>query len=849
MEEITSISPDFSGEKEKRVGSRLNALYERFYGYRPTINDLQSLSDCAAMKVRGGSWAEVELQAARSEDFRKRVEDKLFSSSAEALNLLYQTLLKRLPDQPGFESYSAQLQAGTPVESIINSFLESDEYRHHLIDSLYWEYLGRGVEDFGLTDKLKKIKSGVSLESLREEIKSSEEATSSGRNGSQAEVLVYLHGHPILDIGERRFRGRLPLRDPERFAPQLPFTEVEVPEGDSIRLADLVPTGRLPSQRSNHERRLSTATQTSLENFQEKVDDADHIFFTFPHHIGDSLITEGYINAALRKLQKLGNQATTYLLVPASLYELLLPLQTDKLKVVMGGQVDPREERYKPQVRKDHPLNAGDKALEIIRSDPSIHNTVIFNFEDIPTQQPEVKSAAGAGKNVTMISGLFNQSFCYGTRDFGKDRFRTFAQDLFYDRDSSNEEYAMPILPLPPNHEDLYRNLAARCGVDTSNPNQLAINLEAGSSGRQYSIEQFALTARLIQERFPGLQINFIINPNKPSDDPTRVDTERLQQALDRYEVRQTHVISGNLAELVSFYHKQKVVLSDDGGMLHVAAATQDGPPVVGLYFPGYGNQWVTNPDRVTPIEAPPEGAPDHLLQWGEADEDKKWINKIMPGKIAEYVINQLAYPNLGINTADISRLNLERHLNSFYERFYDRNPATEDIPACLKYAQALAKGKLWTELITDFVKSEQFARRIYQLAHNNSTAAITALYQTVIGRSPSFKTREMLRNRFLSMNSLDDAKQAIEILLRSDDYRIAQIRRLYQEILNRDADDKGVEDKLAEMKDEGRNLLALAEAMRQSDEYKKLKSSIEPDQGFSSVSLEYNNQTLFKVK
>jgi len=372
------------------------------------------------------------------------------------------------------------------------------------------------------------------------------------------------------------------------------------------------------------------------------IREADDVYFALPHHIGDALITLGYVNAFIGKVRKHNPEAIVHIFVPGAIYDSLLPLEDQKLKIVNGQQVEPRNDPTRPGITGEYQLNASEKILsEIDQLEPG-KKAVVLDFENHVVSGTEIIRGDLPEKKLTFVAGLFSPTFAYANGSDGRNRYRNFATELVGDVDNGERVESVKI-PLPANAEDLYSDLVSRFGIETDpSKKQICLILEAGSAGRQYSVDQWVQAAALIQRADPDTQFNFMINTNKSADDPTLVDQTRLQDAITAAGLSSARMISGSMPEMIALFNKQRLIISDDGGMLHVAAATEGGPKVIGLFFPGFSNHWVMDLDRVEAISAP-DGMGPWEEQWGEADESRKWINKIPPDQIARRALASMA--------------------------------------------------------------------------------------------------------------------------------------------------------------------------------------------------------------
>ena len=72
------------------------------------------------------------------------------SDNTSFVTELYQDSLGRTPDSAGLNTWKSALDSGRSRDSVVRSFLDSDEAENDTIKSLFGHYLKRPVDDGGL---------------------------------------------------------------------------------------------------------------------------------------------------------------------------------------------------------------------------------------------------------------------------------------------------------------------------------------------------------------------------------------------------------------------------------------------------------------------------------------------------------------------------------------------------------------------------------------------------------------------------------------------------------------------------------------------------------------------------
>ncbi len=447
------------------------------------------------------------------------------------------------------------------------------------------------------------------------------------------EAFIYpLEKPPFLDNGAYYYTGNSRrLRDRNGFQ----NSEVAV-ESDQL---DPEIFSRFSKNENLGFQRETVPTAETLDSLRKDIDNSNNIFMVLPYHIGDTIVSTGYAMAVARKLEKLNNKATLHLITPPALVEAFKSFENDKIKIVPGNQEFPRIGINTPHVNSNQKLNGLETSIESIVNNPDYKNVVLLDFESLHNGKVELLRVHNDERKMSLFTGLFETSHAYNNKTDGRKRYQNFASELLGDNDES-EGVTFPTIPVPANNEELYHQIVERSGIDESQ-NQMTVVLESGSAGRQYGLENWIKAVKKIQTKHPNMQVNFVFNPYKKHDDPTRVNTTQLEDLIRRNNILSSHFVTGTIPELLSFFQKQKVILSNDGGVLHLASNVESGPKVVGVYFPNFAQNWVSNMDSTIGLEAPP-GMRDYASEWGETDDSIKWINKITPDSVASAALDIL---------------------------------------------------------------------------------------------------------------------------------------------------------------------------------------------------------------
>ena len=143
-----------------------------------------------------------------------------------------------------------------------------------------------------------------------------------------------------------------------------------------------------------------------------------------------------------------------------------------------------------------------------------------------------------------------------------------------------------PLLPIPPNAEDRARRAFAAAGLPGGAPLVLLAPGAAFGPTKQWPAKRFAELADGLAER--GVLSGVVVGPGE----------EGLGEAVSRQARHRPVVLGADLdpVELAALLRQARVVVSNDSGPMHLAAAV--GTPVVAFFGP-------TDPGRTGPTGAP----------------------------------------------------------------------------------------------------------------------------------------------------------------------------------------------------------------------------------------------------
>jgi ADP-heptose:LPS heptosyltransferase len=149
----------------------------------------------------------------------------------------------------------------------------------------------------------------------------------------------------------------------------------------------------------------------------------------------------------------------------------------------------------------------------------------------------------------------------------------------------------------------------------------------------------------LLKKSHPDYTFNII---HKPDSNIDGFKTEDIQNALNEGGVLgDCHLVSGNLTEMAVLMEKQKLVLSNDTGLAHIAGALKNGPPVLTLFSPRGAPEpkfWISNQKKQRAVTLPPSAVLDFPDGYDvyRGDQTDRPINRIPPQTVANVALEKL---------------------------------------------------------------------------------------------------------------------------------------------------------------------------------------------------------------
>jgi|GEM_PF-2920572 len=396
----------------------------------------------------------------------------------------------------------------------------------------------------------------------------------------------------------------------------------------------------------------------------------------------------------------------------------------------------------------------------------------------------------------------------------GKTRYARFTENLLgLKKGTLPANECLPFLPLPQDADTRYTLLTSKYKID-NRKKQIALCLEASVPGRMYD-RWGELVSRIKAMYGNEVEINLIHNPKKDSDDPTLLKDTDLQKIVGRFSG--VRLVTEPIDTLSVFLANQSLVIANDSGLSHIAAAVQEGPEVITLYLPPDVRPvvWETHPIRMMGVSASYSPNESDLLQTGTrcTDPKRKRINRITPQSIVERARFLIRSPE----ERPSNNTNLTLGLNHLYQTILGRNPDLSErlvalgeggrmskvaadlrFPLYERQRQSLEIHRLYQEIfgrdadpsgLTTYtrelrqgtslgdirrilVSSPEFDQKMQTLAQTNKKSAVELLFITLFGRMPDGGAITAYVDS-AQAPSIVDLKQ---ILLQSEEYRIKNL-------------------------------------------------------------------------
>ncbi|HEX7042706.1 MAG TPA: glycosyltransferase family 9 protein [Patescibacteria group bacterium] len=365
---------------------------------------------------------------------------------------------------------------------------------------------------------------------------------------------------------------------------------------------------------------------------KEKLQNADSVVIQLGGALGDTVIQSAYMNGVLASLDSVHRSN-----VPVTL------LIDDDKKALFEGYVSDRIKVVGTTLRK----SPEDQLQEVAKYtshaslyvDLSSRSSILGNNFDIAKERAFMTDGKISGKDITCVGNLYMPGQT-GYARLGIDRrYGDFVKEIFgVDKLIFPSERARVFLPKSPDYEKIKKGWESQLNTD-SQTMQIAVIVESAFSDKQYgasnwaeAIKQLAATVGY-EKPDQKVAVNVIFNGKSQSKGFEKASLHHafFDVLRDTGVVGRINYVSDSVKNLSVLLNTQNVVLSNDTGLAHIAAATPDGPPVVVLYkesrFPS--TYWRSSNKQV----AIPSS---HYWAGDPYDSSNKEINKIDPLKVAE---------------------------------------------------------------------------------------------------------------------------------------------------------------------------------------------------------------------
>lgn len=304
--------------------------------------------------------------------------------------------------------------------------------------------------------------------------------------------------------------------------------------------------------------------ERSLAEIRSSLEQADRVYFLMnAATIGDSVIATAYLSAVGEGFRTMGiNPPKTI-------------LTTHFLGRIFDNLLHPGDTQVKTTAYRGLRFIRDEHEKEAMREKRS----VVLDFQGMDWETPApLLPVKIYGKRVTFAYRLYPTMITlYTNTTHGSGRFARPIEDLFsLPEGSIDPEKAQPKLVLPENAGDIYQQATSK---NSLNPNdeQISIISEASNPDKRYPSVSWREVAGAILKSRPDIHINIIYNPSHTAD-------SYLRDIFLEGNLRNVHLVSGSLEELMVFLARQKLVLSNDTGLAHIAAAVVGGPRVLTLF-------------------------------------------------------------------------------------------------------------------------------------------------------------------------------------------------------------------------------------------------------------------------
>ncbi len=378
------------------------------------------------------------------------------------------------------------------------------------------------------------------------------------------------------------FAPRHPLGPMEYIARGSPSIEF----GRNVTLGSLIrtgrPRGRQPVTRTTggynvQFRDFQTGNivegEKALQYINNSFKNSPHVYITLSGAIGDVIHTTAYIDGIRQYAQSLGPGKRITIIVPPNLKDLLTPLAN----------------KYNYELITEQRHRCVEKADNMIKS-VNEKGAVVFDFDFTEDNGPYPILEDAGNSNIIIHELLSTAVGLYPNDRAGSKRYAEYLGDLL-NIPAAQRLNIRPQLPLPANANDIYTDLERRYGIDT-NKKQVAVVIEGSGEYKRYSLDNWLAVLKQLED--DGIEFNIIYNPTGGN-----YQEAELHRVFD--QVKNSKLLPTNLTESSVLLQRQKLVLSNDTGLAHIAAVVENGPKVVSLHaYNNLPNIWVTDPQRQT---------------------------------------------------------------------------------------------------------------------------------------------------------------------------------------------------------------------------------------------------------
>jgi hypothetical protein len=206
---------DHEPQSTTTIPPEINQLFESYFSRKPSIKEANA---CLFRTNKNGvSIPEIEAELATSPEFADSVSTLAGQDCGKAVTKIYQTLLKRNPDDDGMNTYKRKIQAEKSAAKTIRAIIQSAEYRQQAITLLHIDLLGRMPNPISLVEK---IKSTTPISAIANEIRSTQEYLQKKADNSREKAEI---SSPLRKLGTA-FRQ----------ADQIIFNLASGPIGDAV---------------------------------------------------------------------------------------------------------------------------------------------------------------------------------------------------------------------------------------------------------------------------------------------------------------------------------------------------------------------------------------------------------------------------------------------------------------------------------------------------------------------------------------------------------------------------------------------------------------------------------------